>query len=246
MKKIVDYLPLLSICLIYFGFCNLHAYYKEFQIDIYVYITTTEIIMAFFPTMVFVSGIVSTSLIQEFVGKPSVVYVTEVESIKEANTSKTKKFMTWLFKSFITWLIIMVAIQITIRWTLKEYFGYQSYDFQELNLYLSAFMLVGLIWFLVHTNRMDSVRNKPVVVAISIVCYIGMQISTYRKLDADRIKAGIAQHQLSFRYHSKPVATGKQLMFIGQTTGNLFLYDRKRAKTLVFKTSDIDSLVINN
>ncbi len=102
MKKIIDYLPLLSVCLIYFGFCNLHAYYKEFNIDIYVYITTTEIIMAFFPTIVFVSGIVSTSLIQEFVGKQNVTYVKDVEVEIEATRSKTSKFIRWLFQSFFT------------------------------------------------------------------------------------------------------------------------------------------------
>ncbi|WP_316819120.1 hypothetical protein [Pedobacter nyackensis] len=140
----------------------------------------------------------------------------------------------------------MVAIQISIKLILKHFFYYKAYDFQEFNLYASAFMLLGLIWFIRHTGRMDSIRNKPTIVAISIVCYIGMQISSYRKLDAERIKAGIPNHELSFTYHSKPVTTGKNLMFIGQTTGNMFFYEPKGDRTLVFKTSDIDSLIIKN
>ncbi|MBE9599975.1 hypothetical protein [Pedobacter sp. MC2016-24] len=246
MKKIIEYLPLLSICLIYFGFCNLYAYYKEFSVDIYVYITTTEIIMAFFPTIVFVSSILSTTLIQEFVGKPVVVVKSETEDQVLDSPSKINKFFSWLFQSFLTWLIVIFVLQFLIRWLMRRYFDYQTYDFQDFNLFASAFMLIALLWFVASTGRMEIIRKNTVVVVVSIVCYIGLQISNYRKLDADRIKSGIAQRHMSFNYHSRQISTSKELMYIGQTTGNLFLYDRKNARTLVYKTSDIDSLIIKN
>lgn len=70
MKKIVEYLPLLSICFIYFGYCNLNGYYQEFMIDIYQYITTTEIIMALFPMIVLISSMLCSILFQEFIKQP--------------------------------------------------------------------------------------------------------------------------------------------------------------------------------
>jgi len=84
------------------------------------------------------------------------------------------------------------------------------------------------------------------MVSLILVGFIGIVISQYRNLDAEKIKAGFPVHQISFMYHSKTICTGKQLLFIGQTTGHLFLYDRKNTNTLIFKSSEVDSVVIKN
>lgn len=246
MKKVVEYLPLLSICLIYFGFCNLHAYYQEFKVDIYVYITTPEIIMAFFPTIVFVSSIVGTSFIQEFLGKPTFFVGPLQNNDPIESHSKVKKIMIEISKSFLTWMIIMIGINFGVRLVLKKYFDYQPYDFQQLNIVCAVLLLIGLMCFLIYTGRRNMVRENAGVFSIFIVCYIGLQISSFRRLDAEKVKAGLAQRELSFLYHSKRVSTGKYVLYIGQTTGHLFLYDMKAASTVVFKTSEIDSLVIKN
>jgi hypothetical protein len=245
MKKIVDYLPLFSVCLIYFGFCNLHGYYKEFNIDIYLYITASEIIMAFFPTIVFIAGVMGTSLIQGFVGKP--IYVKEVvEKVQSSPPSRLKIFFSSILESILTWIVIMLAVQLIIKWIMTKYFGYEAFDFQIFNLIASIFFLLGILWYLAHTGQQDLIRKSPTIAAIVIVCYMGLQISNYRKLDADRLKAGIHQREISFTYHGKSVSTSKTLMYIGQTANHLFMYDRAKKKTSFYKTTELDSLIVSN
>lgn len=245
MKRIIEYLPLLSVCLIYFGFCNLHAYYQEFNIDIYAYITTSEIIMAFFPTLVFVASIASASLIQEVVGKPVVVHVANPQESTEP-TSRLMKLWVSASKTLITWLAIYLVLNFAIRWLLIRYFDFKPYDFQTYNIFSGLFLLVTCLGFLAYTDQRDVLYKNPAVVAMILVFFIGSQINSYRRLDADKIKAGMALRELSFRYHNRPVATGRSLMYIGQTSGQLFLYDRKGKSTFVYKTSELDSLVIKH
>lgn len=246
MKKIVEYLPLLSVCLIYFGFCNLHGYYLRFQVDIYAYITTAEIIMAFFPALVFISSIMSASLIQEFVGKPVFVAKPVIENEEELSPSKFNKFLIEMSKSYLAWMITLIGLNLTLRWILKTCFKFQSYDFQIYNVFAALLVLLEMMWFIGYTERQQFIIDNPGTLAVIVVCYVGLVISSYRGLDADKIKAGIPLHEMGFKYHSKVMATNKRLLYVGQATGHLFLYDRKAASTLVFKTSGIDSLVIKN
>src|SRR6185312_1337981 len=66
LKKALEYIPLFTICLLYFGLCNLYFFYREFQIDIVAYISTPDIILSFFPTIVWVTTILYGALITEF------------------------------------------------------------------------------------------------------------------------------------------------------------------------------------
>jgi len=50
LKNLPKYLPILSIVLVFIGYCNLHFYYcSQFNIDIYQFISTGEILLSFLP-----------------------------------------------------------------------------------------------------------------------------------------------------------------------------------------------------
>jgi len=246
MKKIIEYLPLLSICLIYFGFCSLHSYYKSFNVDIYAYITTSEIIMAFFPAIVFFTSIISTSLIQAFIGEPAYKEQQPVEAKEEVTPTKFQGYLIAISKNFLVWMAVFLMLNFLIRWALRSWFSYQIYDFQTYNIFAGVVFLMAIFLFMVYTDKQDSIRESPAIAAIIAVCYIGQLISNYRSLDAEKIKSGIPVHQITFSYHDKTISTGKNLLFIGQTSANIFLYDCKNASTLVFKNSEVDSLIIKN
>lgn len=89
------------------------------------------------------------------------------------------------------------------------------------------------------------VKNENLLlITFFSVAYLGIQISNYRKLDADKIKAGIATKQITFKYNLKTVSTSKQNIYIGQTQTSLFIYDIKNKNTQVYKAENIDSLII--
>lgn len=61
MKKIITYFPVLSVFLIFIGYCHLHFFYcSQFDIDIYQFITSGEIILSFLPIVfvLFLLGII--------------------------------------------------------------------------------------------------------------------------------------------------------------------------------------------
>jgi len=61
MKNIIKYFPLLSVLLIFLGYCHLHFFYcSQFDIDIYQFITTGEIVLSFLPIafVLFIIGII--------------------------------------------------------------------------------------------------------------------------------------------------------------------------------------------
>ncbi len=70
MKRIIEYLPIITICLIYFGYNNLYGFYHEFAIDIHNYISSTEIIMSFLPTIVVLSTVFTLLLIRNYFHTP--------------------------------------------------------------------------------------------------------------------------------------------------------------------------------
>lgn len=96
MKKILEYLPLLTICLLYFGFCNLHFYYKEFNIEIYNYINTTEIILSFLPALIFTTAIFYSFIIGEVFDKANMrentIVILELKKKKKAKSNISNSY----------------------------------------------------------------------------------------------------------------------------------------------------------
>ena len=80
MKKIVEYVPIITVCLIYFGFCNLHYYYKEFNVDIYHYISNTEILLSFLPTIVLLASTLYVFAYSRLINHPD--FIKKDEKIK--------------------------------------------------------------------------------------------------------------------------------------------------------------------
>lgn len=63
-------------------------------------------------------------------------------------------------------------------------------------------------------------------------------------MDALKVKNGLSERKISFKYDSKIITTSHSLIFIGQTQSNLFLYNLKDSTVTIFKTSNIDSLTV--
>lgn len=69
MKFIKENIPLITAILIFLGYWNLTLYYDYFNIDIYQYISTSEIILSFLPLLkstLFITIIVATCFVVIF------------------------------------------------------------------------------------------------------------------------------------------------------------------------------------
>lgn len=261
MKKILDYFPIITICLLYFGFCNLYSYYKEFNLDIYNYINNTEILLSFLPTIVLSVTLIYSFVYQKMLDKVQAFAksnsddddlvrfdtgtdrVAEEKEISNPIKKKKNRFLKAL-RSLPILIALLYIVEFSINLLLLNVFKFKEYDLQGINL-LYAFIFSCVIYFgsdlLTNESRLN---ENMMLISVFTVLYIGSQINTYRRFDALKIKDGIAIKELAFLYNNKQVSTSKTQIFIGQTQSNLFLFDRKNKTTIVYKLENIDSLII--
>ncbi|MBK8367575.1 MAG: hypothetical protein IPL10_09205 [Bacteroidetes bacterium] len=266
MKKLLEYIPLFTICLLFFGYTNLHSYYQEFRIDIYNHISNTEIILSFLPTIVVWSILIYSFfyqiLINEAVKRKEKVDeiedTTEEENIatvienepeneqkkiKVTKASKIRKVLKNIFTSFhfyfFGWGIVSAILKLIL---LKYYFSFQL---QEYDLFVS-FVVIFIVYMGIKSkrNEVEYISENPIVVSIFIILFINLQISNYRKQDAKKIMFGISEKEICFKYNGKVIQTYSKLFYVGQTQSNLFLFNRSTKVTQVFNINNIDSLTI--
>lgn len=244
MKRIIEYVPIITVCLIYFGFCNLHYYYKEFNIDVYHYVSNTEILLSFLPTIVvLVSSLYSFTYNRLIHYQSDTKNNNETINVEEVEPKKKNKILSFLL-SLPGSLFALITIEITLHLILTKYYGFKPYELQDFNL-ICACIFFALIFFSANIfKNQEVINNNLLLITIFSVIYIGNQFSTYRKLDADKIKDGISIKEIVFQYNKKKISTSKKLLYIGETQSNLFLYNKNDNSTLVYKTENIDSLAI--
>lgn len=256
MKKIVEYVPIITVCLIYFGFCNLHYYYKEFNVDIYHYISNTEILLSFLPTIVLLASTLYVFAYSGLINHPDFitknVKITNDKEIFENNKieegeeikSQQKKKIWHILSTFPVPLLLLLFIEIIFNIILRRCFGFKTYELQHINIFY-AFLFLAVIYFSSTLFKNQKLINDNILlITIFSVIYLGNQISTYRKLDADKVKDGISNRNIAFEYSGKKISTSNQNVYIGQTQSHLFLYNIKNKSTYVYKTENIDSLII--
>ncbi len=254
IKKILDYVPLFTVCLIYFGFCNLHYYYDEFNIDINNYINNTEIILAFFPNIVvilsFIFGVLSQYYTQLSFEKKQELIKTNISIImpeygkpKRNLTQKKSKFYNNFFFPFIIFLILQLII-FTIKYVFKNEYHFKDYEFQYFNL-ISSVINYGIIYYLLIRNeKLEHIKKFPFIITLFIILFIGRLIAEFRISDAQRVKNGISKKNIIFKDKESIITTNKDLVFVGQTQNFLILYNTKNKTAEIFKTSQIDKITV--
>jgi hypothetical protein len=246
MRKIIQHIPLLTVCLLYFGFCNLHYYYKEFKIDIYNYISNSEIILSFFPVIVITSSALYGFFYQQIIGSasfpqlPTRSPVTPQTEQEKGEISKAKRFM----RNGGVVATIYLIISGFISFGIQKIFKYKPYDLQYFNLISSAIFCLILLYYIRKHNNTDVIFRNPIIFSIFLVLYTGNGISMYRSADALKIKDGISDKTICFNYNKSKIATSQKLIYIGQTQSAMFFFNRNDSSTQVYQFAKIDSLIV--
>lgn len=237
MKKVSEHIPLLSICLLYLGLCNLYFFYKEFKIDIYNYVTSTEIILSFFP------GIKLGAIVIYLFAYNLIITLTKKNEVVDNMNDEHLKSSWYLVKMSIFLAIYLIGNLLIVK-LFENTFHYKDYELQVYRLVYSI-LFIPLIYFIsgVHKNSKLISENFTLVI-IFITLYLGTILETFRTLDASKIKNGISDSRVSFIYDHKAVTSSGSLIYIGQTQNNIFLYSMKDSSSQVYKISNLDSLTI--
>lgn len=248
LKKISDNIPFLSIVLIYYAYCNLYYYYKEFKIEIYSFVSNSEILLSFLPIIVIVTATIGTYISSYIIGlatgEKNKIDRQKRQQSDTINESQLIEKPTNKNRLLITIGIILIIAQIATTYILINFQHYKRYQLREYFLYTSFIIPVFIfinIYFLVGR---EILYKYSYLISLFLILYIAQQIGTFRKFEAEAIKNEPSKFRLSFIYKgAKVINTMDSIVFIGQTQSSIFLYQKKDSSTLVFNRSNIDSLV---
>ena len=254
-KKIIENIPLLSIVLIYFGYCNLYFFFKEFKIEIYNYISNSEILFSFLPTIVITAATFGFLIINMVINHSQrekkeenntgkvIENNQKIEQESEIPKSKKLKFNIPLLKSPIVICFIIYTLLLIINFILKYDLNYKDYELKKYTL-LTSFITPFLYYYILIEFGNEFLKKYSFFIALSVIIFIGKQISDYRKCEAEEIKNGITNIEISFMINNKEIKTNKNLLLIGQTQSSIFLYNRKNKSSYIFDRGKIENLKI--
>lgn len=245
MKKVVEILPLLTICFLYFGFINLYYYYQVFNIEIYSYISPTDILVSFLPNVVVMAALLSGFSIQiifRHIEEENKVSPQLKASAKIINEKK----INWWKKNAGKIIITFWAAYMVIIITCQYFFKLKSYELLPYEIPCD-FILLVLIWgSFVIQNKLALIIERPII-ALIIVTFIGIRLGHYSSVNGYKTKDGKVIHkkdQLKFNYKGQAQTTSDSVIFIGKTATYLFLYRMKDSSSMVYPLAQVDDLII--
>lgn len=256
-KKIIDNIPILSIILIYFGYCNLYFYFKEFKIEVYNYISNSEILLSFLPTIVILGATFGYLIISLVINHNQLAKNEENKSAKTQDIEVTKKteieidkqkskkisFDKSILKSPIFICGILSIFFVLLNFYLKNQLNFKNYELKNYSL-ITSFTTPILYYYLLIEYGNEFLKKYSFFIALSIIVFIGNQIGGYRKCEAEEIKDGISDIQISFTINNKEIKTNRDLLLIGQTQSTIFLYDRINKSSFIFNRDKLEKLII--
>ncbi|WP_103071846.1 hypothetical protein [Aquimarina sediminis] len=260
LKTIKDYLPLIYIFLVCFGYFNKTLYYDKFGIDILHYLTIPELVLMFIPVG---SMLVSALLFVVILIAPMVVFGNNNDDFE----SETRKDGSSIYKRLdkmsnnkfgkisknIYWLVeIMTSVYLNFVPMLL--FAYLAIGLKFDNIpYSTKIPIVlmifwGLIFLLKFIFRSSKTKHNPrlnlfVYLIMMLVCFIVYSDMSLK--EAEEILSGKSICYVKFMIDERSVETNKNLLFFGQTNEYVFLrkidsqenyiYNKKEIKEFVYK-----------
>lgn len=225
-EKIVKYLPLLTIIVFLISYGYQNSYYAEFNINILMYESNSEILYTLLPLSIIFFG-TWTTFIQR--GNES------QKMTQNAIANKKKKVSPFLI------FIIIYACLIVLQIILKRIFGiYRDQPLVLMTISVCSIILIGyeqliLIW----KSRVITNNN---LIAFTLI--FGTLAIQYAQNSAYVIKNLGSEKTYIFYYKDKVVVTDNHFFLVGETQSSLFVYNSNDKFTTILKRSDIDSIKI--
>lgn len=216
IQEIKEYVPIFSVVLFANSFMYLYFYYSVFNVKITSYITISEITFNFLNQFMWFLVIAAFFFLTYLILK-----------------KKQKNNLQNTMLSFFILLIFLISI-------ILNYFIIKNNPF--FNYFLNTITVITFSMAL--RTRADDAKTIYYVFCIFLgsLFIIGFNSSEYaRSIQKDTIVKNV-----SFKYDDLIYKTSNKLVYIGETQNYIFLYNRIDSSTLIFKSSNIDSLVISN
>jgi len=219
------YTPFLTLGAILIAYSYHTGLYSQFHIDILSYLSISDLLLTLLTTSLFIIPLLGIyTIIATEYHKPLDERLFKFKSLRMPVIG-----LIWSSSSLISFVVSYWFLFTTpfagLSWVLL---------FASIATYLSWIHIVFLV------TKEKPYRNNLVLVLLVLAFALAANSFGYSR--AKELKLYGNSLSTSFVYHSAQVKTSKEVIYIGQTPTHLFLYDKISTSTLVFETSEIDSL----
>ncbi|WP_281310005.1 hypothetical protein [Flavobacterium flavigenum] len=242
LDTIIKSFPLIFIILTTLGYIHLQSYYYFFDIEIINYLEISEIPLLFFNKAILIILLILIIItISYFVDDKISKEENEIENYNlerlKHEISKPKNFIN----NNLGWIIIFfLIIYVIIALIFKNYIGL---------IYPIAYIICAIIYILSEKTILKTlVKNhntfSSFIIYIGFIALILFNLSTISNSIEKGYKLRYENEQsklIFFTYGEKVIETNNKLIYIGETKKNLFLFDKEKDETLIFKMDKIDN-----
>ena len=245
MNKIIkfykDTLPLMILIFYSIGYTFLSIYYSHFRIDIEYYLSITDLLF-------FSIDLLLTLAIIGLVVEIGLILLTSVfyreKEIEETDKEKRQKIINERETNF-EFLSLLILLIITV--ILSYFFDYDIYVWI---IFFTLFPIKLINATKNDTSKEDKdISNVFLFTSLSIILLVISLIYGWR--EANKIKENngtIFSKEIEFNYINSSYSTTDKgnLIFVGETSNNFFLYDRLKKKTMVFFKNELKNINISD
>lgn len=255
MEKLTTIIPLCGALIVVAGVVKLQMFYWYFDISIFQYLETGEILLAFLKDFIFYSLFIIFLIIIS-----SIIFPFTIKT-ENSNTGKPDKFNTFLLneesfckrlKNYFKFLwfkfyliVIILNIGITMLLKIKHHY-YTDSLIITYSLILLFFGVIYIVEYIIkcHQKKQFIISLFKIGIIASIFAYLGY-IYAVTKINADNIKIFKSNYGTAITTNDSTYISDSTFYYIGKTNNFVFLYNEKTAKYTALPMSEVKKMEIS-
>lgn len=258
LQIIKDYWLFILVAINSIGYCYNYTFFKSFGIDIFKYITGSDLlffsiellifVVVFLLLYEFIGVIISNIIFDIFVKKKtrSILYTKRIfeknrNLIAEEISNIVSRYKTNLVREYLIYISFFINLIVSALILLNI----------DANIYFSALTAsLVYIWLKSFKNlqKKYALKGGNVIIPIfSSILFISFFLVIMALGNATLVMYGSDEgDKTTFKYSNHQYETSKNLRFIGETGTYIFLYNKSEKNTLIVLKSKVENLKIQH
>lgn len=265
LDKTIKSIPLILGILTFLSYSNLHYFYREFGIEIYEFLSISELLLLFLPKV--------HSVIIYILGSVFIFIFIILFPLKHQETTFSKKKTNRTIKQYWNFLNTSTIKRLGLKLTIKVIFNITILLWRVLILFLLFFLIIegskqgwfhpcpidiyndflfwifmALLYLFIHLIKSASTQKTIKSILIFIVIgYFTMWAIKHRSIcKASAIKERLEIKNVSLILNKEKITTSNDTVYIGGVQNYVFLYDILSKQTIIYQKNDIKIIQIKN
>jgi hypothetical protein len=240
VKKGIELIPLITAAVIVVGYINIHSFYTNFQIDIYSYLETSEIVFSFasiaYDLVFYLLGLSMYLLLTSII--PNFFSPHGIESRQFDKKRGNKTFWT------IVVLLIVISGIAFGETRLANQRGL-LYVPDRANIVFDSIVIIPVLFVDYYLKAFYSILDslRPYILIVLSFFLFVFYVSMLNRAYYDVLSEGITKYQVELSLNdSTNINSSKTLIFLGQTRKYFFFRDLQSSTNIIIPNHRVDEI----